>query len=223
MQVPALIIQRLLLLQWGLRLIMLLKSQMGSCVFKISGYCHHLMGSLLPIDNQPSRFAQFYIFDTENEVSNRLHPFNYDDSPSTLNEDVVNRLITMLDSCNELVRLLRQVRHRLNGIDGPNFKLQLVSKRVGDSREYDDPSSNDMGGLVVKDIGDSQTDRDIIAESFSWGLQRTSKLHPKFMSLQYPLLFPYGEDGYHTDIASANQEQQARAKLQRVTMRACYD
>lgn len=131
----------------------------------------------------------------------------------------------MLDSCNELVRLLRHVRHhRLNGIDGPNFKPQLVSKRVGDSREYDDLSANGIGGLVVKDFGDSQTDRDIIAQSFSCGSQRTSKLHPEFMSLQYQFLFPYGEDGYHSaDITFANQEQQPHAKRQRITMRACYD
>jgi hypothetical protein len=28
------------------------------------------------------------------------------------------------------------------------------------------------------------------------GLQRINELHPSYMTLQYPLLFPYGEDGF---------------------------
>ena len=31
-------------------------------------------------------------------------------------------------------------------------------------------------------------------------LQRITKLHPSYMSLQYPLLFPYGEDSYRIDL-----------------------
>jgi hypothetical protein len=30
--------------------------------------------------------------------------------------------------------------------------------------------------------------------------QRISEIHPKFMYLQYPLLYPYGEDGYAVEI-----------------------
>jgi hypothetical protein len=32
------------------------------------------------------------------------------------------------------------------------------------------------------------------------GQQRISDIHPKLMSLQYPLLFPYKEDGYTLQI-----------------------
>ena len=128
----------------------------------------------------------------------------------------------MLDSSNELVKLFRQVRHRLDGDGFIDFKLRLIGKRDGESKQYDDPSSNDVCGLIVGDIGESQTDRDIIVECYSKNLHRISKLHPKFMSLQYPLLFPYGEDGYHTEIFFANQDHYTPAKHQKVTMRAYY-
>ena len=42
------------------------------------------------------------------------------------------------------------------------------------------------------------------------------------MALHYPLLFPYGDDDFHTDIALAYQEQQSSKKRQRVPMRAYY-
>ena len=197
-------------------------SQQGPYIFKINGQCHHLMGSLLPIDGESPRFAQLYIFDTNNEIANRLHPFNRDGCESSLDEDIVKKLIAMLDSSNQLVKLFRHVRHRLAENDSPSLKLRLIGKRDGESRQYDDPSSNDVCGLIVGDIGDSHTDRDIIIESCSKNLRRISKLHPKFMSLQYPLLFPYGEDGYHTQIPFANQEHCTPAKRQKVTMRAYY-
>ena len=164
-------------------------SQPGPYIFKINGQCHHLMGSLLPIDGESPRFAQLYIYDTDNEISNRLHPFHADSCQSSLDEDIVKKLIVMLDSSNELVKLFRQVRHRLNGDEFPNFKLRLIGKRNGESTQFNDPTSDDVSGLVVGDIGESQTDRDIIVESYSQNLHRISKLHLKFMSLQYPLLF----------------------------------
>lgn len=42
--------------------------------------------------------------------------------------------------------------------------------------------------------------RDIILEERDNNLKRISELHAKYLPLQYPLLFPYGEDGYHTEI-----------------------
>lgn len=40
--------------------------------------------------------------------------------------------------------------------------------------------------------------RDIIICHREKGLQRINETHPAYMPLQYPLLFPYGEDGWHT-------------------------
>ncbi|KAJ6951656.1 hypothetical protein NC653_040948 [Populus alba x Populus x berolinensis] len=197
-------------------------SRPGSYLFKVNGYCHHLMGSLLPMDNKDPKFAQLYIFDTDNEVSNRLQPFCNENFQSMLDSQIVVGLINILDSSNQLVRLFRHARQRFGDVEVPEFKLRLIGKRDDDSRQYDDPSLNDIGGLVVRDIGHCRSDRDIIIESLSGTLQRISKLHPKFMSLHYPLLFPYGEDGFHTDIPLAHQEQQPPKKRQKVSMRAYY-
>ncbi|XP_034905294.1 uncharacterized protein [Populus alba] len=164
----------------------------------------------------------FIFFDTDNEVSNRLQPFCNENFQSSLDSDIVVGLINMLDSSNQLVRLFRHARQRLGDVEVPELKLRLIGKRDDDSRQYDDPSLNDIGGLVVGDIGHCRSDRDIIIESLSGTLQRISKLHPKFMSLHYPLLFPYGEDGFHTDIPLAHQEQQPPKKRQKVSMRAYY-
>jgi hypothetical protein len=40
---------------------------------RIQGQTCHRMGSLLPKPGDPPKFAQLYIYDTENEIQNRLH------------------------------------------------------------------------------------------------------------------------------------------------------
>ena len=44
----------------------------GPPIFCIHGQGHHLIGSLLLMANNSPKFAQLYIYDTENEVKNRL-------------------------------------------------------------------------------------------------------------------------------------------------------
>jgi hypothetical protein len=43
--------------------------------FVISGQNYHRIGSLLPVEGERPKFAQLYIYDTENEVQNRLSHF----------------------------------------------------------------------------------------------------------------------------------------------------
>ena len=47
-------------------------------------------------------------------------------------------------------------------------------------------------------------------------------MNPKFISLQYPLLFPFGEDGYRTNISFSNHDNQVPKRRQNVPMRAFY-
>jgi hypothetical protein len=43
--------------------------------FVIAGQNYHRIGSLIPGNNQPPKFAQLYIYDTQNEIANRLSHF----------------------------------------------------------------------------------------------------------------------------------------------------
>jgi hypothetical protein len=45
--------------------------------FAISGQNYHRIGSLLPAEGQPPKFCQLYIYDTENELVNRLSHFRW--------------------------------------------------------------------------------------------------------------------------------------------------
>ena len=66
-------------------------------VFKISGQIHHLMGSLLPIANNSPKFAQLYIYDTDNEINNRMSSYIFDDASKDVSISIIRILIQMLD------------------------------------------------------------------------------------------------------------------------------
>jgi hypothetical protein len=95
-------------------------------VFKISGHCHYLMGSLLPVNGESPKFAQLYVFDTTHEVANRLLPFTRNSKSSSLDENIVVDLLRMLDETNELAKLFRKARDKTQNIQSVDYKLRLL-------------------------------------------------------------------------------------------------
>ncbi|XP_048432531.1 uncharacterized protein LOC103927733 [Pyrus x bretschneideri] len=189
-------------------------------IFKISGQVCHLMGSLLPMDNESPKFAQLYVYDTYNEVQNRLKALGSQENNGRLDTKIVQELIKMFDQSNELVKLFRIARDKFE-IDGLiNLKMSLLGRQQNDGKQYDQPTSDEIGGLIVGDIGLSDSNRDIIIDCKSEGLKRVTKLNPKFMALQYPILFPYGEDGYKPDLKWNENYKGPKTKRQRIPMRA---
>ncbi|KAF8118637.1 hypothetical protein N665_0003s0012 [Sinapis alba] len=102
------------------------------------------------IQRQLPNYLQLYIFDTNNEVSNRLKVMGQTSTEGKLDETTVKSV--------------------------PD---------KGKGKEYDLPSTRDM----LSTIGE----RDIVVQFQSETLRQIREDHPLYMSLQYPLLFPYGK------------------------------
>jgi hypothetical protein len=83
--------------------------------------------------------------------------------------------------------------------DITDVKLKLISDRKTDGRLYNKPTVSEVAALIVGDVHSAEQ-RDIIIETQSGELQRINEFHPSYLSYQYPFIFPYGEDGYRTDI-----------------------
>lgn len=158
------------------------------------------MGSLLPEENTKPKYAQLYIYDTITELQNRLAALGVDRDGGKVEISVLDWLMNMFDQTDHLVKLFHMARDKILENQSQDLKLRLMRRRPNDSPQYDAPTLTDIGGLIVGDIGEVNSERDLIIEDRANHLQRVTKLHPKYMSLQYPLLFPYGEDGYREDI-----------------------
>ncbi|XP_015075426.1 replication factor A protein 1-like [Solanum pennellii] len=68
---------------------------------------------------------------------------------------------------------------------------------------------------------DANFQGDVIVENRKNGLQRITDLHPSFMSMTYPLIHPYGEDGYRLGIQLVSQSQKNYTR-EHMTMRQYY-
>jgi len=128
----------------------------------------------------------------------------------------------MLDNTNKFVKVFRMIRDQYQQYHIPSMKLRLIGQRNTDSNQYELPTSNDIGGLIVGDIGEYEQGRDIIIQDKTNTLQRITKLHPCYMALQYPLLFPYGEDGYRIDLKYNINNTRNTSTRKRISMREFY-
>nr|GEV87137.1 helitron helicase-like domain-containing protein [Tanacetum cinerariifolium] len=167
---------------------------------------------------EPPRFLQLYIYDTYNEVHNRLSLF-YGGDNSVLRRDIVEGLIDLLDTHNALVQLLRTACEKFKDTHIPNFKVRLYN--VVAIREYELPTGDMLGAIVYETGPKSDMDYGIVLEERLGHSKRVNKLHPSYMSLQFLLLFIYGEYGYFKDlkmIGSTNSSSENRL----LTMLAYY-
>ncbi|CAN1250928.1 ATP-dependent DNA helicase PIF1 [Linum perenne] len=103
----------------------------------------------------------------------------------------------MLDEYNVLTQSFRRVRDALQLPENENLRLRISGSRVENDRRYELPTGTDLAGLIPGDFEPDHGDRDIIVSNKSTGLTRITSLNPLFDSLHFPLLFPYGNDGYH--------------------------
>lgn len=84
----------------------------------------------------------------------------------------------------------------------PSYSVRLFND-VPDHR-HDLPSHGSLGCIVTGDDTIS-TCYDIVVHSNSSRPQRISKLHPTYMPIQYPILFPYGEPSWSPCLKLGNR------------------
>ncbi|XP_019186536.1 PREDICTED: uncharacterized protein LOC109181238 [Ipomoea nil] len=164
-------------------------------VFRLHGQNFHLMGSLLPVPGDRPKD---------------------DDSTTTLHCEIVKDIKDALDENNVLVKSFRMAKMEMESNPRRDIKIKLIGRRNKDARTYNLPQVGEVAALIVGDLDPNMGERDILVESKAGHFQRITELHPSYLPLQYPLLFPYGEDGYREDIQfnnAAGQSSNARSKL----------
>nr|GEU39154.1 reverse transcriptase domain-containing protein [Tanacetum cinerariifolium] len=158
----------------------------GPYVFKVSRRIYHWVGSLFPEEGHDPRFLQLYIYDTRDEVANRVQNFR------------------------------GRHQHTLNP--------QIV-EGLGGIRGYELPSSDLLGGIVFEDGPKSRMDFDVIIQLRGGPPQRINKEHQSYMSLQYPLLFVFGQSRFYPKMVLKPKDgsgQEETEKEFRLGRWSCY-
>ncbi|XP_022014702.1 uncharacterized protein LOC110914199 [Helianthus annuus] len=190
--------------------------------FRISGQNYHRIGSMLPVEGEQPRYAQLYFYDTQNEVKNRITAlFGQTHCHDTCDEAIVASLIRMLDTHSPLATAFRMARDWCTQNERNSCQLRLLGQIINNP-QYNRPNVSEVAVLITNDFGDNTEPRDIIVSTKHGALQRISELHQLYMPLQYPLLFPYGETGFHERIHYHDNTGRQATKRQCVTMREYY-
>jgi len=194
----------------------------GPYVFRLNGQNHHLIGSLLPVEGSKPKFAQLYIFDTEDKVQHRIRSISSDKENYGIDPEIVNSLIHMLDEKNALVKVFKMARDRYTECNIADVRLCLINCRTNHSSQYNLPTTSEVAGLIVDDFDLNNGYRDIIVEDRDRELRCISEIHLAFMAMQYPLLFPYGEDGFSLAILKRLRGSMHESENSTVIMREYY-
>ncbi|XP_071570012.1 uncharacterized protein [Temnothorax nylanderi] len=174
---------------------------------KIHGQYHHLTSTAMrPADGQAPRFAQLYFLDTEEAVNHRMN----NKANQECDPEIMKDLSCFMVQCNEFAKtfkMMRQVEKDLNPIGNKTINLMLSFRKdpQHDQRRYNAPQANEIAVVFQNVDGEPPFERDIrIYNKNSNDVQQISILDKRCDPMCYPLLYPYGNDGWHSELKSDN-------------------
>jgi hypothetical protein len=124
----------------------------------------------------------------------------------------------MLDNHNVHAKSFRMARDLITNGNVQDLKLRLISDRQTDGRIYNQPTVSEVAALIVGDV-DTAEERDIIMHYKDGQLKRIHEFHTAYLSYQYPLIFPYGEDGYRLGILQKYKDEVVVTRQNRLTIK----
>ncbi|KAJ8730634.1 hypothetical protein PYW08_002047 [Mythimna loreyi] len=157
---------------------------------KVQGQVYHQIGSLWPTDNP--KFLQIHFvsdFDEQANLRSRYIP--------NLDSGLVRGLQSMLHNVNPHISNFKVALASVPENERDRFKFVISADRrpiAAHPGRYNAPTTNEVAVLLVDQECDK---RDIVLRTHDDRLQRISETHRAYDSLQYPLMFCRGEDGYH--------------------------
>ncbi|KAJ2941595.1 hypothetical protein O0L34_g14649 [Tuta absoluta] len=158
--------------------------------FKVQGQVYHLIGSLLPT-NEP-KFLQIYFVENYDEQANiRMQHI------PNLDSGLVTGLQRMLHRDNPYINSFKTALETVPQDQRNNYKFVIhADKRPTTAHpgRYNAPTANEVAVLLVDQENDK---RDIVLRARDDRLQRINETHRSYDTLQYPLMFCRGEDGYN--------------------------
>ncbi|GKB77469.1 hypothetical protein Tco_0944364 [Tanacetum coccineum] len=162
----------------------------GIYTFRVQGQVYHFINDLVP-ENGNAKNLQLYFHDTEHEVENRLA------SCERLAKQEIKLCIKALEN-NPYDCFFRSLK------DVPqleNYKIILKTIPSQDQKVYNKPEVSQVAALWVDGEGNGeQNPRDIKVKTHSNQSRKIAYYYNCYDALQYPLMFPFGELGWHQEI-----------------------
>nr|GEX45435.1 DNA helicase [Tanacetum cinerariifolium] len=163
----------------------------GPYIFRVSGQIYHWIGSMCPEEGSDPRFLQLYIYDTTNEVKNRMAHFG-GNHQNGLKKEIVEDLIEFLDNHSALVQLFRIARDKYMDLEIPEFKVRLYN--VVGTRRYEVPTPETIGAIVFGDSSTKDNEFDLI-DRLDYIRKNQSEIRNEYLSGLYDAIMRGDRNG----------------------------
>ena len=169
--------------------------QSGPYCFKIQGELHHLTGALLSYGNQTLIYAQIYILDTAEQLNVRRLNRNLDLM-------VMDNLQTMLLDSHLYIGRYRHTYELIREKPVEEQKEITIRLHVNlqqDQRTHNLPTAEEIAVIIPeKGVHHAIDNRNMVLWTRGGRLEWISQNSPLYAALHYVLLFPKGENGWHS-------------------------
>jgi hypothetical protein len=121
-----------------------------------------------------------------------------------LDTEIISSLSSWLDKDNFYIHTLKTATQIISEKRVHEHKIVIRADRCPSEeheRRYNAPTSQNVAVPMENEL---TANRDIVIRVKSGALQRISEQYPAYDSLQYPLLFLSGSDGYHIQLTGTN-------------------
>ncbi|UYV67936.1 hypothetical protein LAZ67_5002546 [Cordylochernes scorpioides] len=178
--------------------------------FSIQGQVYHRIGSLMPSENQPSRFLQIYFMG--NDDADDIQTDRRCQQIQGVRRNIVQGLQRMLHQHNLLVQ---QFKTALENLPSDAYRVVVNADRTPPGqhpRRYNAPTADEVAVVLA---GNQFCSRDIVLHQRDNLLQHVSDTHRFYDALQYPLIFWKGQEGYsfHIPQIDPNTSQPLSSKV----------
>ena len=117
-----------------------------------------------------------------------------------LDENTVLALQDMLRVHNPYAAVYRMAKERLDTEEHISLCLKTIDTPHLDQRRYNHPTVSEIAVIMVGTGEEAIAPRDLLIQARDGGMRTISSLRSCYSPLRYPLLFPYGEQGWHLNI-----------------------
>ncbi|KAL3352294.1 hypothetical protein AABB24_020373 [Solanum stoloniferum] len=173
----------------------LAKRYHGIYTFRVQGQMYHFIDNVLPSNQQP-RNLQLYIYDDDTEMLNRMA------SSSIADQSVVQKLMNIL-KINPYCIFLKSL---MQVPKVPNLYIALNCDSALNQQVYNLPTVSEVAAIWLdQQPNNSSSTPHIQIYPCSNTNQLVNYYYGCYDPLQYPLLFPFGQNGWHCGIKRVEQ------------------
>ena len=170
----------------------------------VQGQIHHYIGSIVPDPEDQAKFVQLYFLDPQDSVRLRMGILNN----QGIQRQIVETLETELRACNPYIKSLSIAKEQIKNI--PNARIVIdPEKRPSDQHErrFNQQSANEVAVIFPSNTDSIPKSRHIVLRERGGPLQVIAESHRSYDALQYVLMFPFGDDGWHRELKTAQNKK----------------